>query len=65
MKRLTFFLALVALTQSTWADYEYGPAQFVTIWDDEEQLFIAKLKNDPPRYKSPCKMLHRRRRLIL
>ena len=51
MKRfISITLLLITFSHVTWADYEYGPAQFVTIWDDEEQLFVAKLHNDPSKY---------------
>lgn len=51
MKRLiSITLLLITFYHVAWADYEYGPAQFVTIWDDEEQLFVAKLHNEPQKY---------------
>ena len=43
MKRLALIvLSLIAFSQAIWADYEYGPAQFVTIWDEEEQFFCCE-----------------------
>lgn len=52
MKRITILLlTIITLALSASAEYDRDPAPTETIWDEDDQQFICRLKrNDPPRF---------------